>query len=141
MATRPGFDPVILAVLFVAAVIIDGIVLYLVEPASTRLLLGLLVLLPIMWPVVWATRHFGVLGKVTQKVAAESHKRRYKKLRSQVEQLLEEVKRLNWLAVDVKRGFRKEEETVAEVEAVKRRITEIVNKIPAAAGSAENDNE
>ncbi len=139
MDSRAGFDPIILAILFVAAVIIDGVVLYLVEPASTRLLFGLLVLLPIMWPVVWATRHFGVIGRVTQKVQDQAHKRRYNKLRTQVELLLEEVKRLNWLAVDVNRGFRKKEDTAAEVEAIKHRLMEIVEKMPAAAGAADTN--
>ena len=137
MPSRPGFDPVILGILFVAAIIIDGVVLYVVEPASTRLLFGLLVLLPIMWPVVWATRHFGVIGRMTQKVQDQARRRRYNKLRSHVELLLEEVKRLNWLAVDVKRGFKKKEDSVAEVEAVKRRIMEIIDKMPAAAGAAD----
>ena len=117
MPSRLGFDPVILGTLFVAAIIIDGVMLYVVEPASTRLLFGLLVLAPIIWPVVWATRHFGVIGKMTQKANDQARRRRYNKLRSHVESLLEEVKRLNWLAVDVKRGFKKKEDTRKMAEA------------------------
>ena len=137
MASRPSFYPVIFGILFVEAVIIDGVVLFFVEPAWTRLFLGLLLLLPIMWPVVWMTRHFGLIGKVMEIVTDPSRRRQFLKLRSLTVQLVEDVKRLNWLTFDAKRGVRKDEDIAAELEAVKRRLHELVDQMPAAAGLSE----
>ena len=137
MASRPGFDLVVLGFLFVAAVVIDGAVLFIVEPAGTRLFFGLLLSLPIMWPVVWMTRQFGLIGKVTEIVTDRSRRRQFLKLRSITVQILEGIKRLNWLAVDAKRGLRKDEDIAADLKAVKRRLHELVDQMPAAAGVSE----
>jgi len=59
------------------------------------------------------------------------------KLRLITVQILEDIKRLNWLAVDAKRGVRKDEDIAADLEAVKRRLHELVDQIPAAAGLGE----
>ena len=136
MASRSGFDPVILGIQFVAAVIVEGVVLFFVEPAGTRLFFGLVLLLPIMWPAVWMARH-GLIGKVTEIVTDPSRRRQFLKLRSLTGQLLEDVRRLNWLAVDVKRGVRRNEGSAADLEAVKRRLHELVDRMTAAAGLGE----
>lgn len=135
--SSPGFDRAVLGLLFVAAVIIDGIVLFFVEPARMRLLYGLLILLPLMWPVVWMTRHFGFLGMVSESVPDKSRKRQFFKLRALTVQFIEEVKRLNWLAVDAKRGVRDDAAVSAEFKAVTRRLHDLVDQMPAAAGFRE----
>ena len=95
MASRQGFDRVILGILFAAAVLIDGVVLFFVEPPGTRLLFGLLVLLPILWPVAWMTRHFGLIGMVTDNVTDPFRRRQFLKLRALTVQVIEGVRRLN----------------------------------------------
>jgi hypothetical protein len=134
MASRSSSDPIILAVLFVAAIIADGTVLYFIEEPGKRLFLGLLVLLPILWPAVWATRRLSKLGLFPQKPSAATHKRRYYELRKYTEQLLGEVSRLNWIAIDADRGFRSQDAKNVEVDAIKQRMIEIVDKMPEAAG-------
>jgi hypothetical protein len=56
------------------------------------------------------------------------------RLRRRVDQLLEEVRRLNWLAVDADRGFRAREEAIAEMDAIEARLREIIAEIRKAAG-------
>ncbi len=137
MASRPGFHSVFLGILFVSAVMVDGLVLGFVEPAGTRLLYGLLLLLPIMWPVVWLTGHLGLMAKVRETVTDPSRRRQFFKLRAITVQLLEDVKRLNWLAFDAKRAVRREEDITEELAAIKRRMHEFVDQMPAAAGFSE----
>lgn len=137
MAVRPGFDPVILGVQFIAAIIVEGVVLFFVEPPGLRLFFGLTLLLPIMWPVIWMTRHFGLLGQVTEIVTDPSRRRQFLKLRSLTVQFIEDVKRLNWLAFDAKRKVRNDADIAADLEAVTRRLHALVDQMPAAAGLGE----
>jgi len=137
MALRPGFHTVFLAVLFVLAVVVDGLVLAFVEPAGSRLLYGLLLLLPIMWPVVWLTGHFGLMAKVTETVMDPARRRQFFRLRALTVQFIEEVKRLNWLAFDAKREVRRDDDVSEELGAIKRRLHDLVDQMPAAAGFSE----
>ena len=137
MASRSTFDPVLLGIQFAAAVIIDAVVLFFVEPAGTRLFFGLVLLLPIVWPVIWMTRRFGLLGQVTEIVTDPARRRQFLRLRSLTVQFVEDVKRLNWLAFDAKRGIKKGEEIDAELEAVTRRLHQLVDQMPGAAGLGE----
>ena len=137
MASSPRFDGVIIGTLFVVAVIIEGVILLFVEPAGNRLLFGMLTLLPIMWPVVWATGHFGYFGIAAKDLSDPSQRRKFLRLRALTAQLIENIRRLNWLSVDALRGLRRSEDIASDLDAVKRRLHEIVDRLPEAAGLSE----
>ena len=55
-------------------------------------------------------------------------------LRSEVIQLLDLVRRLNWLNFDLERGGRPEDDVKAEIASAERRLDEILIEIRSAAG-------
>ena len=137
MTASHGLDRIILGFLFVSALIVDGVVLFFVEPPWTRLLFGLGILLPLMWPVVWTTRHFGLLAIMPERATGLTRQRRFLRLRALTVQLVEDVKRLNWLSVDARRGIRSDDAVAADLEALTQRLHDLVDQMPAAAGLGE----
>ena len=87
-------------VVVISAVVFDAVVLYFQSESTLRLFLGLLVL-PI---ILWAGTRLEVLEILAKQPRWASHGRRFRELRSQVVMLLEQVRRLNWIAVDAERG-------------------------------------
>ena len=67
--------------------------------------------------------------------------RRFGVLRSEVRQLLDVVRRLNWLNFDLERGVRKEEVVKAEIALAERRLREILSEIRSAAGRSSTGEE
>ncbi|UCC48045.1 MAG: hypothetical protein JSV41_11275 [Gemmatimonadota bacterium] len=126
MPRRPTLEGVIL----IAAVVAEVAVLLAVEDRMARVSLGLLLLAPI----VWASARVGVLELVTQSPAERVHKRRFVRLRSQVQQLLDEIRRLNWMAVDAERGFRSREKALQEMDRIEERLKELIADIRSTAG-------
>ena len=118
-----------LAVL-IAAVLLDSVVLYFPVEAAPRLIIGLL-LVPI---ILWA----GIRFEVTALMANQSHwasrGRVFRELRSQVVLLLEQVRRLNWIAVDAERGFRNQDDAMREMDEIEGEIREIITDVRRAAG-------
>ncbi len=108
----------------------DAAVLYFAEEPAARLSLGLLLLAPI----VWSSARLGVVELVTQSPADKVHKRRFVQLRSQVGQLLDEIRRLNWMAVDAERGFRSREAALQEMDRIEGRLKELIEEIRVTAG-------
>jgi len=60
--------------------------------------------------------------------------RRFLGLRSSVTELLAEVRRLNWLVVDLDRGFRNRETVSKDIESSDRRLRELLGLIQESAG-------
>ena len=90
-----------------------------------------------MWPVVWLTGHFALMAKAAETVTDPSRRRPFFRLRALTVQFIEEVKRLNWLAFDVKREVRRDDDVAEERDAIKRRLHDLVDRMPAAAGFSE----
>lgn len=124
-------------IILVAALIANGAVLYFVTDPATRLSLGLLLLAL----VVWAASKVGVVDMVTQLPAERVHKRRFTRLRSQVQQLLDEIRRLNWMAVDAERGFRSRETALGEMDRIEGRLKDLIEEIRSTAGQMSPESE
>ncbi len=133
MPLRPALDILVL----IAALVGEGVVLYFVESPATRLSLGLLLLAPI----VWTSSRIGLLELITHSAAERVYKRRFIRLRAQVQQLLDEIRRLNWMAVDAARGFRDRDNALQEMDIIETRLKELVQQIRRTAGQISAEGE
>ena len=118
-----------LAVL-VLAVLLDAVILYFPVDAVQRLIIGLL-LVPIILGA--GVRYEMTTVRGAQSVWA-SRGRVFRELRSQVVLLLEQVRRLNWIAVDAERGFRNPDDAMREMDEIEDEIREIITDVRRAAG-------
>ena len=118
-----------LAVL-VLAVLLDAVILYFPVDAVQRLIIGLL-LVPIILGA--GVRYEITTVRGTQSVWA-SRGRVFRELRSQVVLLLEQVRRLNWIAVDAERGFWNPDDAMREMDEIEDEIREIITDVRRAAG-------
>jgi hypothetical protein len=116
-------------IVLLLAVAGNGVVLYFVQDPAARLSLGLLALALI----VWMSGRLGV-GDLVAQPADKVHKRRFVRLRGQVQQLLDEIRRLNWMAVDAERGFRSREKALREMDSIEGRLKELIEEIRSTAG-------
>ncbi|MGD8698322.1 MAG: hypothetical protein PVJ43_03465 [Gemmatimonadales bacterium] len=135
MPNQPSLELIAL----LAALIGDALVLLFIDDPWMRLLLGLLLLAVI----VWSSARIGVLDIITRAPVEPVYKRRFVRLRGQVQQLLDEIRRLNWMAVDVERGFRNRESATQEMDIIETRLKELIAQIRSTAGqlSSEVDTE
>ena len=131
MPTRASLELIAL----LAALIGDAYVLVFVDDPWRRLLLGLLLLAVI----VWSSARIGVLDLITGAPAEPVYKRRFVRLRGQVQQLLDEIRRLNWMAVDVERGFRSRDAAVQEMDVIEERLKKIIEEIRGTAGQMSSE--
>ena len=104
--------------------------LYFQSESTLRLFLGLLVL-PI---ILWAGTRLEVLEILAKQPRWASHGRRFRELRSQVVMLLEQVRRLNWIAVDAERGFRDRDQAMREMDSIEEQLKEMISEVRRAAG-------
>lgn len=121
----------------VVSFLLDGIVIYVFTDAVMRVTLGLLFLLPI----VWAADALGVADMISDLPRTKLRHRQYGALRSNVRLLIDVVRRLNWLAVDLDRGIRDEGEVTKEMDEAYELLKGIVDNIRATAGRASADPE
>ncbi len=126
MPLRPALDILVL----VAALVAEGVVLYFVDSPATRLGLGLALLAPI----VWTSSRIGLLELITHTATERVYKRRFIRLRAQVQQLLDEIRRLNWMAVDAERGFRDRDQALQEMDVIEKRLSDLIQRIRSTAG-------
>lgn len=131
MPRRPTLEVVVL----VAALLAEIAVLWFVREPAVRLSLGILLLAPI----VWSSSRVGVVELVTQAPSNKVHQRRFVRLRSHVQQLLEEIRRLNWMAVDAERGFRNHETAAREMDRIEGRLKELIEEIRVTAGQMSSE--
>ena len=120
-----------------AAVLADAAILYFpVEPAQ-RLIVGLL-LVPVM---LWTGIRLEAMAMLTNRDRWTTRGRVFRELRSQVVVLLEQVRRLNWVAVDAERGFRDRDEAEREMDAIENEIRDMITDVRKAAGKPASETE
>lgn len=91
--------------------------------------------------IVWSSVRLGLKSREGRAGSTGFNQRRFLMLRSQVQQLLEEIRRLNWLAVDAERGVREPEKFRKEREAIQARLGGILARIMEVAGKASQEGE
>ena len=114
----------------ILSVLLDAVVLYYPVDPTPRLIIGLL-LIPI---ILWAALRLEVDGMLAPQNRWASRDRVFRELRSQVVLLLEQVRRLNWIAVDAERGFRNQDDATREMDEIENEIREIITDVRRAAG-------
>lgn len=118
------------AVLLIGAIVaLVGVVLLVAAP-SVRTALALVLLAPIMW----ASAQLGLIDRISAGMSQRPYRRQYTQLRAQVDQMLREVRRLNWLAVDGQRSLRNSEAVQQELDAVEERLKTLITSIRTSAG-------
>ncbi len=123
---------VFLGILIVAFLQLAG-VLYYMDQRTLRLFVGLLLLVPIVW-VLTRPNFFETI-----QVLPALRKRKYLKMRVQVELMLAEVSRLNGIAADADRGFRGQAEADREMDIIEKNLVAIISKVRQAAGRTSDD--
>lgn len=119
-------------VVLVTAFFLDAIVSYVFTNAVMRVAFGLVIL----FPIVWAADALGIAHKFSDLPKTRTRHRQYRALRSNVVLLIDVVKRLNWLAVDLERGIRDRDEVTKEMEQAYELLKEILEEIRDTAGRA-----
>jgi hypothetical protein len=119
-----------------AAFLVEAAVLYLVDDPMVRAVAGVLLIFPILW-IVGRTKTVETISEFPDL----DKKRHFKGLRARVAQLLDEIRRLNWMAVDADRGFRDRDQAMREMDRIERRLKEIISEIRSAAGQSEEEPE
>ncbi len=119
----------------VSAILLDAAVLYLPSNSTLRLLFGLL-LLPV---ILRAGTRLEVMERFANRPHWVARGRRFRELRSQVVLLLEQVRRLNWIAVDAEHGFRDRDEARREMDAIEQELRALVTDVRRAAGKPAED--
>jgi len=74
-------------------------------------------------------------------VGPRAYVRRYNQMRNLVGELLDEIRRLNWTAVDGKSGVRGEEETIELMDSLEDSLKALVGRIRDAAGEDDLEEE
>lgn len=92
-------------------------------------------------PIVYAADGLGI-GRMLNVLPGRAdtiRHRRFGSLRSEVMQLLDVVRRLNWLTVDLERGDRNNDDVKEEITRAEERLDEILAEIRNAAGRPSSD--
>ena len=116
----------------IPAVILNGIVLFSLSTPWIRLVLGMMLLVPL----VVVSAHLGLAEWFDSQVATTGRPRRFPLLRSKVVALIDEIKRLNWLVVDLDHGHRDAEAVKSDIEMCEQRMEALLGEIRRAAGQA-----
>ncbi len=96
--------------------------------------LRLLVAAFLLGPIMYGADGLGI-PKLLRALPDDTFRhRQFGDLRSQVMQLLDLVRRLNWLNVDLERGVRKQEDIKEEIATAEQRLDGILTEIRGAAG-------
>ena len=85
-------------------------------------------------PIIYAAEGLGISKLLSVLPDPSVRHRRFGVLRSEVIQLLDLVRRLNWLNFDLERGGRNEDDVKAEITLAERRLDEILIEIRGVAG-------
>jgi len=119
-----------------AAFLVEAAVIYFVDDPMARAVLGVLLIFPIVWIVARTTT-----AETLSTVPVADKKRHFTGLRARVVQLLDEIRRLNWMAVDADRGFRNRDEATREMDRIEIRLKEIISEIRSTAGQSTMESE
>ena len=96
--------------------------------------LRVLVAACLLLPIIYAADGLGIAQLLNVLPDRRIRDRRFGVLRSEVVQLLDVVRRLNWLWVDLKRGIRNADDVKAQIALAEQRLDEILAEVRAAAG-------
>jgi len=118
--------------LLIVMLAMDGLILFTLSTPWMRLSLGLALLVPI----VMVSSQLGLAETFARMVAIPLRPRRFPALRAKTVALVEEIKRLNWLVVDMDRGFRDPEVVTSEIKASERRLESLLGEVQGAAGQS-----
>ncbi len=118
--------------LLIVMLAMDGLILFTLSTPWMRLSLGLALLVPI----VMVSSQLGLAETFARMVAIPRRPRRFPALRAKTVALVEEIKRLNWLVVDMDRGFRDPEVVTSEIKASERRLESLLGEVQGAAGQS-----
>ena len=130
---RPWLLASLLALFVLTASAAEAIVLYWVEDRSLRLSLGLLLLALIYW----ASTRLALVERTRDLLTPPLHPRRFHRLRADVVRLLEEIRRLNALALDQGPGAGDVEETAREMDSIEVWLKDHVGRIRDSVGKAD----
>lgn len=120
-----------MAVLFFA-LLLGAVAMYVeIAPWLRVLVAGFL-----LFPIVYAADGLGIAPLLNVLPDRRVRQRQFGVLRSEVIQLLDLVRRLNWLTVDLERGVRNEDAVKAEIAVAERRLDAIFTQIRKAAGQS-----
>ena len=103
--------------------------------------LRILVAAFLLVPIIYGADGLGVPKFLNVLPEGTVRPRQFGVLRSQVRQLLDVVRRLNWLTVDLERGVRNDDDVKAEIALAERRLDEILAEIRRAAGQSSEETE
>ncbi len=129
-ALRSNLRAVLLTVVLVFALIIITVLIYQGDSPLLRSGLGVALLAVI----VWTSTQLPKAERMSAWVTPTGPRRRFHQLRSHTVQLLAEIRRLNGIAEDEKRGFRDRRTAELEMEQIEARMRELLTGIRSAAG-------
>lgn len=121
---------ILLAAVLFTSFAIGYYALYFVTNPTARLILGMFALISVMW----TSSYVGLIDRMASALDERRRLRRYPQLRSRVVLMLDEIKRMHWLVVDMDRGFRDKDTGRAEMEGIRQRLVELVEGLPEVAG-------
>lgn len=125
-----------LVALLATALVAEAVVLYAVTGPLPRFVLGMAIaVVAVVLTLSLARRGFGLEDEVAP--GSRFHTRRFIRLRSYVEQFLEQVRHLHRLAVDADRGVRDRASADEEMDEIEQRLLTLVRDIRSAAGVEE----
>lgn len=113
----------------VASVAAQAFIIFSIQDSALRMYAGMMMTGIMLWAGLWLARQTAAM----EVVAAQPVRRPFSKLRGVVQELLAEISRLNWAVLDSKRGFRDPATAASEIDEIKGRMTEILEKVKMAA--------
>lgn len=118
------------AFLLAIAVVMDAAILFTVAGPWMRLILGL----GLLAPLIVLAAHLRVAGLFGDLPRIIQRPRDFHLLRTNVVALLDEVRRFNWLAVDLERGVHDRDTIETDMEICEKRLGELLEEIKKTAG-------
>ena len=136
-AFRWTIQTIVLAIALAVAIIGFGLVLYFVQDPASRVGAGLLFLAAI----IWAAGRLRVVEIVLETVRIDpvEERRKHRNLRATVDLLIDDVRRLNGLAIDANRGFRDRDAAMKEMESIESHMIDLIKQIRAKAGLTDQE--
>ncbi len=95
----------------------------------------------LLLPILYGAQGLGIPKLLNAQPDDTVRHRQFGVLRAQVIQLLDLVRRLNWLNVDLERGVRQEDDVKEEIAHAEQRLDEILTEIRNVAGRPSQDTE
>ena len=127
-------SPTVLRVVLWISVAMVVLAIVLPLPSFDRAVLG------VAWlgPVLWIPRQLERIARSAEE-DRWARSRRYNRLRGVVSIFIDEVKRLNWLSVDAKRGLRDGTKVDGEMRVIEERLHNLVGEMKVVAGVADGE--